>query len=110
MKDIERIEYYIFVNDNIVKLKRYSDLEELTLNAKRYIGDIDKIIGKSKVYIGIGAEFNIINDDSKTFGAIDFITRKKNEGKFVFCKDIETLDIKLPDEVKTALEGLIAEL
>ena len=102
MKDIEIIEYYIFVNDNIVKLKRYSDLEELTLNAKRYIGDIDKIIGKSKVYI--------INDDSKTFGAIDFITRKKNEGKFVFCKDIETLDIKLPDEVKTALEGLIAEL
>lgn len=106
MKDIEIIEYYIFVNDNKTKLCRFKTLEELLKVTKSYIDNLD-----TNEYIGIGGDFWVINPgDNKEFGSLDFINKHANEEKFAFCRDIKTLDIKLPSEVKTALEGLIAEL
>lgn len=105
MKDIEIIEYYIFADKSDVKLGKYKTLEDLTNNAKSYLNDVD-----NDVYAGIGAEFYILEDNKKELGAIDFINKHKNNDKFAFCKDIETLDIKLPIEVETAFKGLIEVL
>lgn len=104
MRDIEIIEYFIFVNDNKTKLGRFKTLEELLEGAKDYIDNIEE----ANKYIGIGGEFWIINPDgNKEFGSLDFINRNINEEKFAFCRDIEKLELQLSIKVREQLEHLI---
>lgn len=111
MKNIEILEYFIFVDNNDIKLTRYKSLDEVVINAKDYINNIDSRLGENSTYIGIGVDFNKIeNDESVNFGSVDLINRHVGEDKFVFCKDIETLNLKLPSEVKSKLEHLIEVL
>lgn len=111
MQNIEILEYFIFVDNNDIKLTRYKSLDEVIINAKDYINNIDSRLGKSSTYIGIGADFNKIEDnESNNFGSVDLINRHIDEDKFSFCKDIDTLDLKLSPEVKSKLEHLIEVL
>ena len=111
MKDIKIIKYFIFVDDNRVKLAEYKTIDELMINAKGYVSKSDDITGKSETYIGIGAEFWILeNGKEKEFVAIDFINRFAGKEKFNFCRDIKTLELKLPTQVEYVLEYLIEVL
>lgn len=103
MRDIEIIEYFVFINDNETKLGRFKTLEELLEGAKDYVDSIE-----ANKYIGIGGEFWIVNSDgSKEFGSLDFINRHIDEDKFAFCRDIEKLELQLPAGVRGQLEHLI---
>ena len=111
MQNIEILEYFIFVDNNDIKLTRYKSLDEVIINAKDYINNIDNKLSKSSTYVGIGADFSKFKDnESSNFGSIDLINRHVGEDKFSFCKDIETLDLKLSPEVKSKLEHLIEVL
>lgn len=111
MKDIEIIKYFIFTDDNNVRLGEYKTLEELVENAKEYINKSDDTTEKFNTCIGIGAEFWILESNKeKEFVAIDFINRFPKKEKFDFCRDINTLNLKLPIEVKSKLEYLIEVL
>ena len=108
MKKIEIIKYFIFVNDNEAGFGEYNTLEELSESAKEFIDKVDAKIGKSTTYIGIGAEFWILEPNKeKEFGAIDFINRFVGKEKFDFCRDIKTLELELPAEVEEKLKYLI---
>lgn len=93
--------YYIFADSTDIKIKYYKSLEELLECAKDYIEDIEK--EEENNYIGIGAEYL---EDNKV-GAIDFICRRKEESKFRFSKDIEQLNIDVPEDFKQILDKLI---
>lgn len=108
MKKIEIIKYFIFVNDNEAGFGEYNTLEELSESAKEFIDKVDAKIGKSTTYIGIRAEFWILEPNKeKAFGAIDFINRFVEKEKFDFCRDIKTLELELPTEVEEKLKYLI---
>ena len=99
------------MDDNEVELGKYDTLEELSRNAKEFIDKVDMKIGKSKAYIGIGAEFWILEPDKeKEFGAIDFINKFVGKEKFDFCRDIKTLELELPEEVEENMKYLIEVL
>ena len=111
MRNIEILEYFIFVDNSDIKLVRHKNLGEVIRNAKDYIDNVDNKLGKSSVYIGIGVDFNIVKgDESKSFGSIDVINRHIGQDKFSFCKDVETLNLELPLEIKCELEHLIEVL
>lgn len=108
MRNIEIVEYFTFVNNNDIKLERYRTLEELFESVPKFVSSADKQLGKASIYIGIGADFWIIKEDgSKEFASLDFVNRKVNEERFSFCKDIEKLEIRLPEEVKMKFSELI---
>lgn len=108
MRNIEIVEYFAFVNNNDIKLERYSTLEELCESVPKFVSNVDKQLEKANAYIGIGADFWIVKEDgSKEFGSLDFINRKVNEERFSFCKDIEKLEIRLPEQVNMKFSELI---
>lgn len=91
-----------------VKLERYKTLEELYEDAPRIVSNIDKQFEKGGNYIGIGADFWIINKyENKEFASLDFINRKIGENKFDFSKDIETLNLELPEQVRMKFSKLM---
>lgn len=100
--NIER--YYIFSNAQ-KGIKYYSNLEDLKEDAPEQIETFEEQM-KDSYYIGIGAEYI----SSKGLGAIDFINKKDRNGKFAWCKDVESEEIEVPKGFKEVLEGFIETL
>lgn len=109
MRDIKILDYYIFVNSNDEGSRHtYKTLEELCANVPRHVSNINKRFGKGNMNINIGASFDILErKNSKRYSEAAFIRRRIGEERFVFCKDIEELKIRLPKDVEEKFEGLI---
>lgn len=100
--EIER--YYIFSNAQ-KGIKYYNSLEDLKSGAKEQIRTFEEQI-KDNYYIGIGAEYT----SSKGLGAIDFINKKSINGKFGWCRDVETEGVEVPTDFREVLEFFIETL
>lgn len=100
--NIER--YYIFSNAN-KGVRYYNNLEDLKEDAKEQIRTFEEQM-KDNYYIGIGAEYT----SNKGLGAIDFINKKSINGKFCWCRDIESEGIDVPTDFREILEDFIETL
>lgn len=100
--EIER--YYIFSNAQ-KGIKYYSNLEDLKEDAPEQIETFEEQM-KDNYYIAIGAEYT----SNKGLGAIDFINKKSINGKFGWCRDVETEGVEVPEDFKKVLEYFIETL
>lgn len=109
MREIEILDYYIFVNNNDAgKRHTYKTLEELCANVPKHVSNVNKRFGKGNMNIDIGASFDILErKNCKRYSEATFINRRVGEERFTFCKDIEKLEIRLPKEVEEKFECLI---